>query len=232
MSELVELQDDLFGYLSGWAALDSINIVQYRKARVSGEFELSMIHLTPRNGRSGCGILVEMPEILSAQGNAPAPQDVVQISAVAVEDPVTNFGDTGTQMDAESVARLVRRAFHALLIEGRGELFQAPVGIRPAEEFEGIAYRVTARLLMVDDDISRVTLPTISEAGGVVTLANDPVTPTATIYFTTDGSHPGPANDQATIYTAPFTVNPGTVVRWCAYYGDWLPSDIGRATIN
>jgi hypothetical protein len=77
---------------------------------------------------------------------------------------------------------------------------------------------------------AKCALPEITAPGRTVSLST---TEEGTgIYYTTDGSFPGPGNTGAALYSAPFRVGSGTVVRWAGYAAGRLGSDAGEATIT
>ena len=77
---------------------------------------------------------------------------------------------------------------------------------------------------------AKCALPGIASPAQTVTLtATENGT---TIYYTTDGSFPGPGNAAAEEYSGPFEVASGTVVRWAGYLAGCCGSDAGQATIT
>lgn len=231
MTDLVQLQEDISLGLLSWDALATINVVQDRKLRLQQQTDATLIYLTLRNGRKGCGILVEMPTIEIPAQSAPGPASLMTISCLVIEEPTTNFGpQTGTLTDAETVARRVLMFLHGWLLEGRGELYADRRAIVPVNDLAGvIAYRVTCPVRLADTVMTRCSTPAISEAGLVVTLTG---AAEEQIYYTLDESFPGAGNPGAQLYQAPFAVDSSTVVRWAAYRPDYLPSSVGRATIS
>lgn len=232
MSKLVQLQDDLFAKLQSEPLLANINIVQERKQTLANQTDLSLIWLTPRNGRRGCGVLVEMPTIGVKAPNLPGPEHFYGINCVVIEEPTTNFGPTsGTLQDAESVAELVLQCLCHLTFDDLGSLYAASTAIRPTTEFEGVlAYRVALQMRSLITPTAKTGQPEIAESTGTITLTAghaDDLT-----YYTTDDSFPGSANPAATLYTEPFTVEVGTVVRWAGYRPTLFGSDVGRVTIT
>jgi hypothetical protein len=225
---LVDLQEDLRLCLLSWTPLATINVVGYRKARVEDESAIAQVCLTPRAGKSGCGIIVEMPTIASQDVNTPNPVDTLDLSCVVIEDPTLNMeGANGTLLSAEYVARQVRLLMHSLNLEDFGSLWA--VSMTLAQEWEplGIAYRITSRLRLHEDALASMALPTIAEDAGEITL-----TGSGDVYYTTDGTFPGPGNSAATLYSAPFSVDVGTVIRWAAWDDTSLPSTIGQTTVT
>lgn len=235
MKDLVKLQQDLFHGLLSWAPLQNVNIVLLRKLRLENEVSQDTIWQTPRNGRSGAGLLVEMPTIENVSSNAPDPEDIVVISVAALEEPNLNFGPTtGTLLDAESIARLARTFMRRWFVRDTGEFYDRPRPIVPAEEFPNvIAYRASAAVRVTATPFTTLTVPTIAVDGSfVVTLTPAAGQEDAEIYYTLDDSLPGKGNSAALLYTGPFQTAVGDIVRWCSWKtGDYLPSLVDRATI-
>lgn len=81
----------------------------------------------------------------------------------------------------------------------------------------------------------RTTLPTIADdnAGNVALACSDGA---VGIFYTLDGTMPQPGDTTGTgstkLYSAPFNVPSGTVIRCLAWNPTILPSDVDQATIN
>jgi hypothetical protein len=232
VSKLVQLQDDLYAKLLSEPLLAQINIVQERKLTLENETDATLIWTTLRNGRKGCGILVEMPGIAVKSPNLPGPEHFYSIQIVVMEEPMTNFGpSTGTLQDAESVAERVLQCLCHVTIGDIGSIYAAATAIRPTQEFPGVlAYRIALEMRSLIDPTGKTPLPAIAETAGEITLT--PGAATDAIYYTTDDSFPGSGNAAAQAYSAPFTVPVGTVVRYAAYRAGLFGSDIGRVTVT
>ncbi len=236
---VVQIQEDLTYGLLSWDALDRINVVQERKLRMraseDADVDVSSVWTTPRNGRSGCGVLVEMPTIEVAHVAGPGPQLILVVSLLVLEQPDENMSPTkGTLLDAETVARLGLRFLHGWFLASKGEIYPQRQPIQPAsEDWPGlIAYRVACGMFLVDEGWQRLSTPTVSEAGLLVTLTPPGDHPDAVVYYTTDDSLPGSGTPGAVVYTEPFAVPSGTVVRFGAYKEGYLPSAIDRVVIS
>lgn len=231
MIDLVQLQSDVTMALLSDARLAAINVVQYRKLRQQSEVDASAIYAVPRKGeQAGSGVLVEMPTMRVTEPNLPGPSGQFLVTCVAVEEPNLNLTPvTGTQVQAEDVAQMVLECLHGLLIEGLGSLYADDRPITPTDEFQGlVAYRISLRLRLTSNpkQIDRVAIPTIQEAGLQVTLAC--ATAGADIYYTEDGTFPGPGNAAAVKYANTFAMT-GTVLRWAAYKAGMVGSNVGEA---
>lgn len=209
MMNLVLLQEHFTEALRSCTALESVNVVQWRKLRMQSELDLASIWMMPRNGRSGAGILVEMPELEVRTPNPAGPYAEVVLPVAVLEEPNLNFSpDTGTLLSAEDIAQTILDFAHQLPFGQFGTFYGATNAIQDAAEFENVlAYRVRLRLKYIPGQTARVATPSATETGGVVTLAC--TTSGAQIRYTLDGSFPGPSNAASRIYTAPFTISIG-----------------------
>lgn len=140
-------------------------------------------------------------------------------------------------MTAEEAARAARGALHQFAIEGKILLYQDEKAIEPLagleKEFPGcLGYRVQLRGRMSEAAAGKCALPAITAPGQRVSFST--AEEGAEIYYTTDGSFPGPGNagGTAAVYTEPFEVSAGTVVRWAGYLEGLTGSDAGEATIG
>jgi hypothetical protein len=136
---------------------------------------------------------------------------------------------------AEEAARAARAALHQFAIEGKILLYQDEKAIEPLpgleKEFPGcLGYRVLLRGRMSEEAAGKSALPRITAPGQTVSLSSTDAG--AAIYYTTDGSFPGPGNAGARVYEGPFTVAGGTVARWAGYAPGLMGSDAGQAVIN
>jgi hypothetical protein len=80
--------------------------------------------------------------------------------------------------------------------------------------------------------LARTLAPAATAAAQTVSLADRQPGGGSTIYYSTDGSFPGSGNPNAIIYTTPFTVASGTIVRTAAYYPGLQGSMVDTFTVN
>jgi hypothetical protein len=114
-------------------------------------------------------------------------------------------------------------------------LYPAPEAIVPNGRFPGlVAYDIVLQATFNLTPPARVACPVPPTEGPALTLTfSAPGSdPDASIYTTIDGSFPGPGNESAAVYSAPFAVAGGTVIRWAAYASGKLGSSTGMATIT
>lgn len=232
MINLVKLQEDLTFKLLSEAALERINIVQLRKLVIESRLEIKLLTLTPRNGRIGCGAVVEMPALTVPSPNAPGPEGEFLISVLVLENPLYSMmATTGTLLQAEETALRVLEIGHRFFLRDVAEFNAAKNAVEPVESEKGlVAYRVTFGFRHAATPAARVEVPVVSDTGGLVTLTC--ATAEADIYYTTDDSFPGSGNPAAQRYLEPFTVDNDTVLRVAAYRSDLTGSDVDRGTIT
>jgi hypothetical protein len=233
------LQEDLFYTLTTWDALNTVNIVQYRKLRIISEVNLGLICMTSRNGSSGMGIVIEMPRVLADPEamSAPGPNTILAVSLLVVEIPTLNKSQSGSAFESsEQLADDFLKPFlHQWFVQGQGELYPDSEIVVPenAVPVGQIAHRVNFKIIHAPPNVQRVTAPTASIDGSFnVTLTNSSNNPNAAIFFTLDQSTPAQTNPAAQAYTGPFVTVPGQVLRWMAFQSGMLPSAIDEQTIN
>jgi hypothetical protein len=249
MNDFVELQQDLTQGLLAEPGLRSINVVQYRKLRLQSEIDWSAIYTTPRNGRAGCGILVEMPAFEVLHPNVSGPVGNLVLSCVALEEPNLNFAQaTGTQMSAEAVSRFILDSSHQWEIGGAGVMSAVREAIRglwrtedlravagqgtlrdaiwDAQRFEGlVAYRVKLQMQAAATPVARVSQTAAQALPSGVSLSC--ATEGAELYYTWDRSFPGPGNPRAIKYLGPFQPA-GSVLRHAAYKPGMFRSSVSQ----
>ena len=226
----------MFYSLLSWDKVSNINVVQQRKLRLDSMTNFATIYQTPRNGKSGIGIYVEMPQFeMSNNLSGPGPQTVLLVSLLVIECPPINLSSAGTGTDAESVAELLLPLLHQWLIENEGEMYPQQKPITPANELMMgvLGYRVQCMMQHSPLFLPRVSQPTIAIDGSFnVTLTNQASSNAADIYYTLDGSMPCVANTSAVKYSTPFATTAGQTVRWCAWFSGYTPSNVGSALIG
>jgi len=237
MDLLLQLQQDVCDKLNSEAAFEYLAVATLRRHVIGSEIERRVAHLTGKNGRKGCGLTVRMPSIQGLQPNVAPAQGEVVVAVDVVEIPEVNFNAGGTQVTAEEAARAARAALHQFAIEGKILLYQDEKAIEPLagleKEFPGcLGYRVQLRGRMSEAAAGKCALPAIAAPGQTVSFST--TDEGASIYYTTDGSFPGPGNATGTaqVYTGPFEAGAGTVVRWAGYLEGLTGSDAGQAVIT
>lgn len=236
MSErvLIALQDDCLDKLQSEAAFATVNLVSQRKFLTSSMAELSSCWLTARGNKQGTAIIVGMPYIEDDLQQTGVSDATVAIPFYVFEQPDLAQSTGGPQLHAEELAITLRKLMRGFVFDGVCSLFTEGRSIVPAEppadNTDVVCYEVTLKGRLRMPAESRVAVPTIAEAALTVTLTNQ--TSGATIYYTTDGSFPGAGNSAAHVYSTPFTVTSGTVVRFAAYKTGLSGSHVVQRTIT
>lgn len=218
---LERLQADITAKLKSEPALNTVNILSLRKLLTSSEVPGSVIWTTARGNKLGTGVLVGMPYI---EGDRAQPGDNsinIKVDLRCFELPDLAQSASGPGLTAEEIALTCRTLLRGMVCEPLSALTTEGRSIVPDDvpkEHEGVLqYVLTVQCRLGIATTSRVKVPAISEAALTVTLTNHADNADASIYYTTDGTFPGPGNSAAALYSAPFAVVSGTEVRFAAY---------------
>jgi hypothetical protein len=216
--------------------LQTVNIVQERKFMIAHDIEKDAVWQTVRNGKSGCGILIEEPDVISDSPNVTGPPQSVQLSFVCCQNGDAAFSSVGSGLFAAQMEQFVIDALHLQNIGGLGSLQVKGNFSAPARDYPGInARRMWAAMTPFNVAQTQRTAPVAAViANGLCTLSC--ATGGALIYYTLDGSFPSnpavaidplsvtdaspngaPINTRSFLYAAPFAVTSGQVVRAAAY---------------
>jgi hypothetical protein len=248
MDPLVQLQQDITDALNGDQLFATIPVASYTKMVISQEVEKRAPHLMLKGGKTGCGVMVNMPDVFGESSNISTPQSEAVCTFDVVEIPEINFfASNGSLTYCETVARAIRAIIEPLAIYG---LMGAGASVFYAKEDEAVispivdiekiypgcrAYRVTLRIKFSEPFLPKVMLPASTWAGDTLTLINQ--TAGATIYYTTDGTFPGPGNygtkqdgtaGTSVVYAAPVAIASGKTVRFAASLANYTASDAGQ----
>jgi hypothetical protein len=226
---LTVLQEDIAGRLDNDSFFVDVPVLEARKGIVDSDIEMALGSLNSKGGKAGAVVIVLMPEVDAPEGETPGPQIEVVQSIQVITRPLVN-ADTeagGTGKDAESIALNVLNLLHRYISQRIGHVIMAdPRPIRPITAQGEVQYMVVVRLRTGLDRTAKVRTPAVYVDDDSITLTCP--TADAAIYYTIDGSYPGPANPQAALYSVPFTLPPETtevMLLVVAYKADHIPSD-------
>lgn len=229
-NSLETLQGDIYGMLLETTDLQYISIFQERPRDATETVSLTdrinkaLAGLVTRNGKAGVACIVMMPVVSVGSPNVPGPEVQIEIAVRVIELPSKNMNTSGvgTGSSAEEIAMNVLQLLHQWS-PGKGAILTANgQAIRPADEGDGkVAYDVILSRNAGNDPVSRAVAPTISNAGGTITLT----VPTGSIYYTTDGSYPSSSD---TLYSTPFAPAAQSLVRCVTYRSGFQPSNISE----
>ena len=250
MINLIQIQNDIYGLLLSAPQLATVNIVQERRFIVQQDIELDAIWQTVRNGKSGCGILIEEPDVISDSPNVTGPPQSVQLSFVCFQNGDAAFTEMGSGFFATQIEQFVIDALHLQNLGGLGSLQVRGNFSSPAREYAGInARRMKVSMTPFNAAQTPRTAPIIPIfENGLCALSC--ATNTATIYYTLDGGFPinaaiaidplsvtpstpagTPIVASSTLYVGPFAVASGQLLRAAAYAPQMNPGQILFQTI-
>ncbi|WP_075088565.1 FN3 associated domain-containing protein [Verrucomicrobium spinosum] len=229
MNILQQLQLDVGGYLGTLGQYQYVPITVVRP-RDAGAATLIQTNINNAGGdaqeeRQGrhCGH--------GADASAGVPVDKVkgflriELTVRIIENPLVNEGAEGTHVPAEQLALDTLMYLHGW-DAGRKHEFRGDESnaVRAANIVGKVAYDVTVYCYHGADNAQQVAVPVMTVGGGDITLTC--AAASAEIWYTLDGSFPGPSNAEAVEYEAAFASVPGAVLRAAAYKGGNAPSDV------
>lgn len=244
MIDLIQVQADVFGLLMSSPELANVNIVLERKFIVDQTVEMDAVWQTPRNGKSGCGVLVEEPDISTRDSNVSGPPQVVDLSFVCFQNGDAAFTPGyGSGLFAAEVEQHVLDALHLQSFGRLGTIQAEGKHSSPARDYPGInARRLTLKVKpLATRQTPRTAGPQASVDAGVCTLTT--ATAGADIWFTTDGTFPADSrtaldpisneavNAASSLYLAPFAVSSGQIIRAAAYKTGFNPGEVLYYTV-
>lgn len=182
-------------------------------------------------GLVGSVAIVLMPTLLPDSPNAPGPRFDAVYKVQVIDWPMMRRQPTtGTQQSADEIADRVREILHRFTM-GRGQTIyfagQEPVAVPDGK----VSYILKFKRTAADQPPVAVATVGISATAqsGPATVTLSCQTSGAAIYFTTDGSYPGSnsaACPTAQLYTAPFAVTAGQLVRAAAELAGYQQSQV------
>jgi Fn3 associated len=184
-------------------------------------------HLAGRNGKVGAGIVIGLPVAEPIDDNIPGAQfDInLPIDFLAKDDLSLGLSN-GAGVTAEQIVSIGWLLLAQFLNQAVGSGNWYVAGFDPLEEnkkYPGVnGYRLVLRVRGANDQPAKCDAPICTFAGGNCTITVQKAG--ATIYYTTDGTFPGPYTPPAgypantsTQYAAPFAVASGTIILVAAF---------------
>jgi hypothetical protein len=182
-------------------------------------------HLALRNGKTGAGLLIGLPiaDPDHDRSDIPGAQMVVKLPLdVLVKDDISLVVSNGAGITAEQIVVIAWLLLNQLLNKAVGSGNWYVEGFDPIEDQKGAyGYRLILAIRAAQDQPPKVSAPIVTFNAGMATITGDAG---ANLYFTTDGTFPGPYAPPAgypantsTLYAAPFAVVSGTVILVAGY---------------
>jgi len=149
-----------------------------------------LAYITPRNGRDGCGIIVEEPEFVVGSPNLPGPQGDLIITCLVLADPINNWAQTtGAKIPGNQAAQRILELAHGWRINPAGSFSADANALQPANDFAPLdAWRVRLRMKLPRYQTSQVAEPVITITDGMATITC--ATADAEIFYTDDDTFP------------------------------------------
>lgn len=179
---------------------DSGEPVVGRSNMIEEHIEQALGGMAFKGGKCGIVAIVMLPDVqpVSAQSQGPAMEFTVIVRII--EDRLFNESDTGTGISS------ARMALHTVqLLNQRSILGLHGLAVDAQKMLEEIslpedrkAHEVRLKVSLSPQLLPRVDKPVVTQAAGDITLTCS--TPDSVIYYTTDGSFPGPVNPTAVIF--------------------------------
>lgn len=243
MTDIFQAQQDLFAMLCSDAAFATVNIVNERKLIVDSTVQFDAIWLTPRNGRSGNGVLVREPKLNFKSPGAPGPLFTITFPVQVFQaGDAALLPDVGGGFTAPQLAIAVVNALHQWQVDGLGMIAFDGNAYAPVYDYDGLNCIEVTPTVQISGSAptDRVGVPIIS--GDAAAVAITSATAEAEIYYTTDGTFPtapgavdpvsqAPLNAGSTLYSAPFAATAGTIIRACAYQTGLRASSVRKFTV-
>jgi hypothetical protein len=234
--DLWPLQQAVAAFVMGNPSTNVVPFSIYRKLLIqSVQDEAQAAWKVRVPGKIGIAALVMQPSLRIVDVEVPGPQYEVVVVIRIFADPRVN--NTGLQALGVGMATL--RWLDGHIFEGMTEVHgdTKQDALRPNYDYAGLeVYDLQIKGPLPQDYLGQTQAPSITadNAGNVMLACGDAG---ATIYFTMDGSEPmPPANageaTTAQVYSGPFAVASGTVVRVIAWNKVNLPSGTAMATIT
>jgi hypothetical protein len=217
MSPFEQLQTDIEHYLKSDEDLRDLAITHVRPrtakeaATIQGDLDKVLAGLLAGpSGKKGISVIVNMPELVKVEGNVRAVTGDLSISLRVVEHVMINMGLDGTQRSAEAWALMIANRLHHQVFQPLAPLVGEERLITPVPErvLTGkVEYNIELSCTFPGERISKVQPVSLVQAGPQMTLSC--ATTGAQIWWTVDGSFPGPGNELAQMYDGPFALGAG-----------------------
>jgi hypothetical protein len=235
-SQIESVQPDVYCKLLSEPLFENIAVFKIRDKRLDSEVNRALAGLQGRNGKGGASIEVLKPSLKGALPETAGPICTLEQRFLVKEQPSVNQGANGTGLSAEQIAVSLAQTFQLFYLGGAMQGFYAAPTFyhyQPVkEDAPFLVIAVTLQATFALTALTRTLVPAASAAAGTVTLADNQPGGGSVIYYTTDGSFPGPGNPAALIYSAPFSVAGGSVVRTAAYNGALQGSMVDTFQVN
>jgi hypothetical protein len=235
-AQIESVQPDVYYKLLSEPYFQNVAIFMVREKRLDTEVNRALSGLAGRNGKGGATVEVRMPTLKGAMPDTPGPVCTLEQQFVVKEQPTVNLGANGTGLTAEQIAVNIAQTFQLFFLGGPMQGFRAAPAFYEygdaGADAPCVLVKVTLQATFVLTALTRTLMPAASATAETVTLTDQQPGGGSAIYYTTDGSFPGAGNPNAEVYSTPFAVAGGTVVRTAAYNGGLQGSMVDTFTVT
>jgi len=250
MDYFEQFQQDIVAILNSEEWMASVPVVAYRPLRVSSdksdngsaldaakpEIGQEEFWLIKKDGTfSGTGVRVPMPTLKLVSKNLSKPQLFIACQILVAEQPGVSEAANGLntaaggRRSAEAVAMKVMDLLHHRHYDGTNFLSVDDNAVTQASAVPYLrAYNVNVWATFRRSSDARSGNPAISVEAGVATITA--TSEGSDIYYTVDGTTPvkTAVNPTSMLYSEPFAVISGTVIRAMAF----VPNCIGSSVVQ
>lgn len=235
---LSDLQDDLTERLKADGYFIDIPVFDEVKGDIVSKVEIALSQITPTNNKMGVCAVVRQFECNDKFADSSfGPMDIL-ITVSVIEHVPINTGPDGTQKSGLTIARRVVRVLKHYIPHGLSNCLICQNPTITAERTDNDNVRVwNVNFISMESDAEsnlKVQTPVISPTTGTApkTVTITCATASASIYYTTDGTHPHSLNTSATMYSGPFVVSSAKTVRAAAFKSGYIGSDVISVTYS
>jgi hypothetical protein len=225
MDPYTQFQRDIAGRLAADPFFATIPIVAEDQGVTEQEVEQALAAGTlVKGGKAGAAVIVFQSEEETQDPDVEGPRELATVRVRCLETPRINRSAAGTALPAQAIAQRVKTLCHLWLRAG------VDVTVRGAGRYADQRGVIGKDVILrtVIDQTAPARTPTASIAGSAAAVTLSCGAGSAAIYYTTDGTFPGPG---ASLYTGHFAVAGGTLVRAAAYLAGSTGSDITQLTL-
>lgn len=232
MSDSVfQLQSDVYARLMSDAYFEDINVLLNEKGLLADDIENALKVITEKSGKLGACVVVDRPGREVPKPDPSGPEFNLVLPVVAFEFPLLNRDIDGTGKTIEEITSQVMHLLHGWRTQpSLGQIYCDTPAATPTVGDDGIiACELVFRTRMRFDAPTRVATPLITGNASAVQITCN--TPSAEIYYTTNGTTPWSGNATATLHDGnAFAVPSGTTIRAAAFKTNYQASDIAAQT--
>jgi hypothetical protein len=232
LTKLEQLPADVWSRVMNDPFLATVNVMEERKGVTDADVANTLGTVTKRSTKKGAVIIVGDVAFNVQHPDAPGPQINPYFFIHCIERVLVNRApSTGTMITAEAMALRITQLCHNFQSQNLGVTLTAKAGeVFSVKEGEReMAVRIET--IMQLQPLAGCGFPNVSGTVEAVVIASPTVG--STVYYTLDGSAPGPENAAAAVYQNPFAVQPPTLVRAVAFNPPTLvPSNIASKQFN